>query len=164
LQHQYTQEVGRRTTDVHVQRTTELLASVRDQHEAQVAALRECQANLTDFYVETERLRQSADAQVSVIAAAYLRIQLEGKENIADMVSNMNKPDMRLLYVRASLRESEASLAKAQDETKNLRQVIAAHREDVSKLPVQSTTELMPSCRGRRLVSKSLSRAGSTFI
>ena len=111
LQHQYIQEVGHLTANL--QRRTELLASVRDQHEAQVAARRECQANLTHSYIETERLRQSTDAQVSVIAD--LRIQLEGKENIA--------------------------LAKAQDETKNLRQVIATHCENVSKLPVQSTAE-----------------------
>jgi hypothetical protein len=71
---------------------------------------------------------------------------LEGKEDdIADLISKTSKPDMRLLYMRASLRESEATLAMAQDETMNLRQVIAAYREDISKLPVQSTAELMPS-------------------
>jgi hypothetical protein len=52
LHHQYTQEVGRLTADL--QRTTELLASLRDQHEAQEVALCECQANLADSYVETE--------------------------------------------------------------------------------------------------------------
>ena len=138
LQHQHTQEVARLTADL--QRTKELLASLRGQHEAQEAALRECQTNLADSYIETERLRQSADAQVSLIAD--LGIQLEGKEkDIADLKSKMNKPDMRLLYVRASLRESEASLAKAQNETKNLRQVTTARREDISKSPVQSTAE-----------------------
>jgi hypothetical protein len=142
LQHHYTQKVGLLTADL--QRTKELLASLRDQHEAQEAALHECQANLADSYIETEQLRQSADAQVSLMAD--LRIQLEGKEkDIADLISKMNRPDMRLLYVRASLRESEASLAKAQVETKNLRQVIATHREDISNLPIQSTAEPTPS-------------------
>jgi len=142
LQHQYTQEVGRLTANL--QRTTELLASLRDQHEAQEAALRECQANLANSYAETERLRQSADAQVSLIAD--LRIQLEGKEkDIADLISKMDEPDMPPLYVKASLRESEASLAKAQDETKNLHHVIAIDHEDISKLPVRLITELMPS-------------------
>ena len=66
--------------------------------------------------------------------------------DVADLISKTSKSDIRLLYARASLRESKASLAMAQDEiTENLRQVIAAHREDISKLPVQSTTELMPS-------------------
>ena len=136
---QFTQRVGRLTADF--QRTKELLASLRDQHEAQEAALRECQANLADSYIETERLRQSANAQVSLIAD--LRIQLEGKEK--DIPDKTNKPNMRFLYVRASPRESEASLAKAQDETKNLRQVITAHLEDISKLPVQSTAKPTPS-------------------
>jgi len=142
LQHQYTQEVGRLTADL--QRMTELLASLRDQHEAQEVALRECQANLVDSSVETERLRQSVDVQVAIIAD--LRLQLERKEkDIADLISKTSKPDMRFLYMRASLRESEASLAKAQDETKSLRQVIATHREDLSTLPVQSTAEPMLS-------------------
>jgi hypothetical protein len=73
----------------------------------------------------------------------------------------MNKPDMRLLYVRASLRESEASLAKAQDETKNLRQVIATHCEDISKLPVQSTAEPILSSVTDDSLLQSLARGHS---
>ena len=155
LQHHYTQEVGRLTADL--QRTTELLASLRDQHEAQEVALCECQANLADSFVETEQLQQSVDAQVSLIAD--LRIQLEEKEkDIADLISKAHKPDMCLLYTRASLREAEASLATAQDETKNLRQVIAAHREDISKLPTHSTTKLVPSSVADNTLFQSLAQ------
>ena len=138
LQYEHTQEVGRLTTDL--QQTKELLASLRTQHGAQETVLRECQTNLSNSYIETEQLRQSVDAQVSVIA--NLRVQLVEKEkDIADLISKMNKPDMRLIYVRATLRESEASLAKAQDENENLRQVITIQREEISKLPVRSTAD-----------------------
>ena len=140
-----------------MQRTTKLWASLRDQHEAQKVALCECQANLADSSVETERLRQSVDAQVALIAD--LRIQLQGKEkDIADLISKTSKPDMRLLYMRASLQKSEASLAKAQEETKNLRQVIATHREELSALPVQSTAEPMLSSVADDSLFQSLAR------
>lgn len=155
MQYQYTQEVGRLAADL--QRMTELLAALRDHYEAQEVALRECQANLADSYVKTERLRQSVDTQVALIAD--LRIQLEGKEkDIADLTSKTSKPDMRLLYMRASLRESEAALAMAQEETKILRQVIATHREDLSRLPVQSTAEPMLSSVADNGLFQSLAR------
>ena len=131
LQHQHTQEVGRLTTDL--QQMERILASLREQHEVQ-------ETTLHNSYIETKQLQQFADAQVLLITE--LRKQLAQKEeDMANLVWKMNNPDMRLLYVRASLRESQASLAKVQDEADSLRLVVATQREEIFKLRARSTTE-----------------------
>jgi len=151
LQYEHTQEVGHLATDLR--QTKELLASLRAQHGAQETVLHES-------HIEIEQLRRSVDAQVSDIA--NLRIQLAEKEkNIADSISKMDKPDMHLLYVRASLRESEASLSKVQDENENLRQVITLQRKEIPNLPARSTAEPTPSSVADESLVQNLGRLSS---
>jgi chromosome segregation ATPase len=108
----------------------QILASLRKEHQEQEINLLASQAALDR---SQELLRQSLDTQAWLIAE--LKGLLVEKKDCMDQLTTLKRnPDMRLLFLRTSLRASQTALTKAQDEALSLRQTITYQCETISDL------------------------------
>jgi hypothetical protein len=114
----------------------QILASLRKEHQELEINLRVCRTALDR---SQEQLRQSLDTQGWLIAE--LKGLLAEKQDYMDqLITLKSNPDMRLLFLRASLRASQTALTKAQDEALGLGQTITYQCEKISYLKLSLKT------------------------
>ncbi len=124
LQQHYTEEIDRLTS---------ALAQKSVQCEASHTLLGELQESATKLTKDRDDLQKAVEAQTKEISG--LTVQLEqAKHDIKELASTSTSPNMRILFLRASLRESRSEVERMKEDAGKLQELVAAQKAEISQL------------------------------
>lgn len=118
-----------------IDRLTSALAQKNAQYETSHTLLGELQDTTNKLSVERDDLRRVVEAQTKEISE--LTIQLErAKHDIKELASTSTSPNMRIFFLRASLRESRAEVERMKEDADKLQEIVAAQKAEISQLHI----------------------------
>lgn len=124
LQHHFTDEIDRLTI---------ALAQRDVQYEASQALLLQYRATADKLEEERDNLRQILDPQVK--ENAEIKTELEqAKHDLQEFTSVNSAPTMRILFLRASLRQSQEEVAQAKLGVATLQKLVAGQKAELAEL------------------------------
>ncbi len=98
--------------------------------QALLNTFQESAIKLTD---ERDSLQQVVEAQTREISEVTTHLK-QAKHDIEELASTSTSPNMRILFLRASMRESRSEVEQVKKDAEKLREIVAAQKAEIFQL------------------------------